>query len=90
MARLYSNENFPQPVVDALRLLGHDVVTSLEAGKANQRIEGDQVLAFATSLDRALLTVNADTSGAYTDPEWCMPESSPVPLTLIFRPRRGA
>ena len=30
MARLYSNENFLQPVVDELRRWGHDVLTVLE------------------------------------------------------------
>ena len=28
IARLYANENFPLPVVFALRELGHDVLTS--------------------------------------------------------------
>jgi hypothetical protein len=32
MARLYSNENFPLPVVEKLRALGHDVLTVQEAG----------------------------------------------------------
>jgi hypothetical protein len=32
MARLYSNENFPLPVVHRLRTLGHDVLTIQEAG----------------------------------------------------------
>jgi hypothetical protein len=27
MARLYANENLPDPVVAALRTLGHDVLT---------------------------------------------------------------
>ena len=58
MARLYSNENFPQPVVDELRRWGHDVLTVLEAGKADQAIEDDLVLAFAVSLGRAVLTLN--------------------------------
>ena len=58
MARLYSNENFPQPVVEALRALGHDVLTSRDAGKANQRIEDAEVLAYATSVGRAVLTLN--------------------------------
>ena len=38
MAQLYANENFPLPVVEGLRRLGHDVLTSLEAGKAGQSI----------------------------------------------------
>ena len=29
MARLYSNENFPLPVVEILRSLGHDVLPVL-------------------------------------------------------------
>ena len=28
MARLYANENFPLPVVNELRRLGHDVLTT--------------------------------------------------------------
>ena len=43
MARLYANENFPFQVVSALRDLGHDVLTSLDAGKANQSISDDDV-----------------------------------------------
>lgn len=58
MARFYSNENFPQQTVEELRKLGHDVLTSLEAGKANRRIPDDEVLGFATSLERAVLTLN--------------------------------
>lgn len=58
MARLYANENFPREVVLALRALGHDVLTTLEAGKANQRTPDDQVLAFATENGRAVLTLN--------------------------------
>jgi hypothetical protein len=58
VARLYSNENFPLQVVLALRKLGHDVLTSLEAAQANQAIEDSSVLAFATGQGRALLTLN--------------------------------
>ena len=58
MARFYTNENFPLQVVRELRDLGHDVVTSLEAGQANRRIPDDEVLRFATSQKRALLTQN--------------------------------
>ena len=58
MAQLYANENFPFQVVNALRALGHDVLTSLDAGKANQSIPDDEVLAFATKENRALLTIN--------------------------------
>jgi hypothetical protein len=58
MAQLYSNENFPYPVVVELRRLGHDVLTVLEAGKAEQSITDDVVLAFATEQNRAVLTIN--------------------------------
>lgn len=58
MARIYSNENFPRRVVEELRLLGHDVLTSFEAGRANQKVPDDQVLAFATEQRRVVLTLN--------------------------------
>jgi uncharacterized protein with PIN domain len=58
MARFYSNENFPLGVVQELRKLGHDVLTSHEAGKANQSIPDDEVLKFATGEKRVLLTLN--------------------------------
>lgn len=58
MAMLYSNENFPRRVVEELRVLGHDILTSFEAGRANQKVPDDQVLAFATEQRRAVLTLN--------------------------------
>jgi hypothetical protein len=58
MAQLYANENFPLPVVRELRRLGHDVLTSQESGKADQSIPDEDVLAFAVSEDRTLLTLN--------------------------------
>ncbi len=58
MAKLYSNENFPLPAVEELRRLGHDVLTVAEAGHAEQAIPDDEVLAFAVSLERAVLTIN--------------------------------
>ena len=58
MARLYSNENFPLPAVLELRRLGHDVLTTSEAGQAEQAIPDDEVLAFATERNRAVLTIN--------------------------------
>lgn len=58
MASLYANENFPLQVVLALRALGHDVLTSLEAGNANRAIPDDEVLRFAGENQRALLTIN--------------------------------
>jgi hypothetical protein len=58
MARLYSNENFPLPVVEHLRALGHDVLTVQETGKADQAWPDSDVLAFATKENRSILTLN--------------------------------
>ncbi|HEY4759482.1 MAG TPA: DUF5615 family PIN-like protein [Thermoguttaceae bacterium] len=35
MARFYANENFPLPVVEELRRLEHDVLTTQESGLKN-------------------------------------------------------
>jgi len=58
LARLYADENFPLPAVEALRRLGHDVLTAAEAGQAGQGIGDDALLAFAHALGRAVLTHN--------------------------------
>ena len=58
MAKLYANENFPLPVVEELRRLGHDVLTIQEAGDARQSVSDEQVLAFATAEGRVLVTLN--------------------------------
>lgn len=58
MARLYSNENFPLPVVEELRRLGHDVVTIQERGRAGEGVPDDEVLQFATDEGRMVLTSN--------------------------------
>lgn len=58
MARIYANENFPLPVVEELRRLGHDVLTVREAGKANLKLSDEEVLAFACAEDRVVLTLN--------------------------------
>ncbi len=58
MARLYSNENFPLPVVDELRKRGHDVLTIQETGRSNQAMSDEDVLTFANSKNRVLLTLN--------------------------------
>lgn len=58
MSKLYANENLPLPVVEALRQLGHDVLTTVESGKAGQAIPDDAVLIFATTEQRVLVTLN--------------------------------
>lgn len=47
MARLYADEDFPLPVVEELRRLGHDVRTAQDAGRAGQSIGDPEVLADA-------------------------------------------
>ena len=58
MARLYANENFPLEVVEHLRALGHDVLTTHDTGKSNLRIADEAVLRFASDSDRAVVTLN--------------------------------
>lgn len=58
MAKFYANENFRRPATEALERLGHDVLTSLQAGNANQGIPDNEVLNFARSVNRILLTFN--------------------------------
>jgi len=58
VANIYANENFPLQVVEALRQLGHDVLTVREAGQDNQQIDDARVLAFASAAGRALVTIN--------------------------------
>ena len=58
MARLYANENFPLPVVQALRKLGHDVRTIQEAGMANRKVPDPEVLRLSHTDKRAVLTIN--------------------------------
>lgn len=45
-------------MVNLFRAEGHDVLTSYEAGQANQRIPDDQVLQYATVANRILITEN--------------------------------
>jgi predicted nuclease of predicted toxin-antitoxin system len=58
VALIYTNENIEQQVVNALRARGHDVLTSLEAGNANRSIADKDVLAFAVSENRIVITHN--------------------------------
>lgn len=58
MIALYADEQFPLPVITRLRNKGYDILTVQEAGNANQEIPDDQVLVFATSQNRAVITQN--------------------------------
>lgn len=58
MATLYADENVPRPLVEALIYLGHDVLTALADGRANQNIADPDVLARATALGRVVFSNN--------------------------------
>ena len=58
MALLLADENFPAPAIERLRQLDHNVLTLLQTDMAGLAIPDDEVLAFATSLNRCLLTLN--------------------------------
>jgi predicted nuclease of predicted toxin-antitoxin system len=58
MLKFYSNENFPIEMVDLLRSRGYDVLTSYEAGQANQKIPDDEVLMYAINAGRTVITEN--------------------------------
>lgn len=58
MALLYTNENFPQPAVEELRRLGHDVLTTHDAGNSNASIPDDDVVTFAHAQGRTVVTLN--------------------------------
>jgi hypothetical protein len=50
MARLYSNENFPLPVVEELRRLGHEVLTT---SVALTQISRSRLIESTMQLDRS-------------------------------------
>jgi predicted nuclease of predicted toxin-antitoxin system len=58
LARLCADENLPYPTGEALRRLGHDVLTVVEAGQAGRGIADKDVLLFAHVNGRAVLTHN--------------------------------
>jgi hypothetical protein len=88
VARLYANENFPRQVVERLRELGHDVLTTQKAGRAGQSVPDPEVLAFATREQRAVLTINRrTTSSGYMDATPSMPASSSARRTASSSPK---
>lgn len=60
MASLYSNENLSIDLVERIRECGYDVLTSYQAGQANQGIPDDEVLAYATANQLSVITFNRD------------------------------
>ena len=60
MASFYSNENLSIDLVEILREFNPDVLTSYQAGQANQGVPDDEVLASATINYRCVITFNRD------------------------------
>jgi predicted nuclease of predicted toxin-antitoxin system len=60
MPSLYSNENLLIDLVERIREFGYDVLTSYQAGQANQAIPDDEVLTYATANQRSVITFNRD------------------------------
>lgn len=58
MSRLLADENFPLPVVEELRRLGHNVLTVQEARRGNQQFPDNEVLSLASTGERAVITLN--------------------------------
>jgi len=58
MARFYADELFPRVVVELLRPMIHNILTLQAAGKDNQKNPDKEVLAFAVSENRSVLTLN--------------------------------
>lgn len=49
-------ENFPFPAIEILTELGHDDLTTIDSGQPDNAILDDQVLRFARSENRILVT----------------------------------
>ena len=66
IAGLYSNENIPLPAVEAPRRLGHDVLTTQDAGKSHEAISDEEVLSFAAhkAHKSVFITTSAFAKGA--------------------------
>ena len=58
MARFYADELFPRVVVELLRPMIHNILTLQAGGKDNPKNPDEEVLAFAVSENRAVLTLN--------------------------------
>lgn len=56
MAAFYADENVPLELSDALRALGHDVLTVQADGRASQGIDDPHILTRAIELGRAVIT----------------------------------
>ena len=56
MLRYYFDEHVDPDIAEQLRKRGIDVLTTQEAGRANQKFDDPDQLAYATSLERVIVT----------------------------------
>ena len=89
MAWLYANENFPLPVVNELRRLGHDVLTTQDTGRAEQAVPDEEVLEFAVSQTRAVITLNRKHLSNYINENPIIQVSSSVRSTETSSRKRN-
>jgi len=60
VARIYTNENFPQQAVEHLRFLGQDVETSHDAGNSGRAMSDEAVLDYAIRHQRVVVTLTTE------------------------------
>jgi len=58
--RFYADENLPRAIIEELRRLDYDVLTSYEAQQANKSISEEKVLKFAQERNKIIITLNRD------------------------------
>lgn len=58
--RFYADENLPRAIIEELRQLNYDVLTSYEAQQANKSISDENVLKFAQEKNKIVITLNRD------------------------------
>ena len=58
MTKIYADEHFPRLISEMFRTAGYDVLTVQQAGRANLKIPDEEVLSFATSQNRSVITFN--------------------------------
>ncbi len=58
--RFYADENLARAIIEELRQLDYDILTSYEAGQANKSISDENVLKFAQERNKIIITLNRD------------------------------
>ena len=58
--KFYADENLPRAIIEELRQLNYDVLTSYEAQQANKSISDENVLKFAHEKNKIVITLNRD------------------------------